>query len=147
MYGTDCQTKPEFTNIDVIYYCLRNLVWTNQTIFNLILALSHELIDSQKKSKSFNNWYLTVSGSGCLERCAENKGSLVQFPVEAYLFILNFSLASRWSQLAEDHKKEIKHGFIKSNGYTRYNKKKPIWFTYGLYDDGSALIKNWKAFL
>ena len=39
-----------FTNIDVIYYCLQNFVWTNQTLINFILSLSpdRELIDSQQ---------------------------------------------------------------------------------------------------
>ena len=41
-----------FTNIhvDVNYYCIQNFVWTNQTIINFTLALSHMLIDSSVKS-------------------------------------------------------------------------------------------------
>ena len=38
-----------FTNIDGIYYCLQNFVWTNLTIINFILALSHILINSSVK--------------------------------------------------------------------------------------------------
>ena len=38
-----------FTSTDVIYYYFQNLVWTNRTIINFILALSHELIDSRVK--------------------------------------------------------------------------------------------------
>ena len=38
-----------FTNIDDIEYCLQNFVWTNQTIINFILALSHVLIHSSVK--------------------------------------------------------------------------------------------------
>ena len=40
-----------FTNVDVIYYCLQNFVWTNQTIIDFIHELSHVLIDSSVKSK------------------------------------------------------------------------------------------------
>ena len=40
-----------FTNIDVLYYCLQNCIWTNQTIINYIHALSHVLIYSSVKSR------------------------------------------------------------------------------------------------
>ena len=39
----------------------------------------------------------------------EIEGSLVRFLVEAYTFILNFSLASLCSQLGEAPTNEIKH--------------------------------------
>ena len=40
-----------FTNIDVLYYCLQNCIWTNQIIINYIHALSHVLIYSSVKSR------------------------------------------------------------------------------------------------
>ena len=39
----------------------------------------------------------------------ESKGLLVRFPAEAYIIILNFSLAERFLHLGEDHTNEMKH--------------------------------------
>ena len=47
--GTQAGLCISFTNIDVIYYCLQNFLWTNQTITNFIYALFHLLIDSSVK--------------------------------------------------------------------------------------------------
>ena len=40
----------------------------------------------------------------------ESKGSLVRFPVEAYIIILNVSHTERRSHLGEDHTNEMKNG-------------------------------------
>ena len=45
----------------------------------------------------------------------EIEGSLVRFPVK-YTFILNFSLAYRYSQLGEAHTMKSSITFVQSNG-------------------------------
>ena len=108
LYVTKKSAFP-YTNIDIIYYCLRNFVWIKQSIINFILALSHALIDSQKECKSFANRSWTVSVAEMLERYAGKKGLLLRFPVQVYASILNLSRTSRCSQFGEDHTNEINH--------------------------------------
>ena len=54
-----------FTNKDVIYHCLQNFAWTNKTIINFILSLSHVLIDSSvNTSLSVSCTYKSVTQNG-----------------------------------------------------------------------------------
>ena len=87
--GTDYQTKSAF------FYCLQNVVWTNQTINNFISASSHVLIDSSVKTwtKSIYKRSLNDSIANWLEQRAGKQGSLVWFPSEAHNFILSFFFA------------------------------------------------------
>ena len=52
---------------------------------------------------------LTVSVTEWLEQHAGKQGVAGSIPVEAYIFILNFSLTSRCSKLGKAYTNEIKH--------------------------------------
>ena len=79
-----------FTNVDVIYYCLQNFIWTN----NSYLHCLQQIVNCQR------NRLIRGPTLG-------NEGPLVRFLVEAYIFILNFSLAFRCSQLGEANTNKI----------------------------------------
>ena len=71
---------------------------------------------------------LTVSVSRMVGGATlKSEGLLVRFPVVTYIFILNFSLASRCSQFGEAYSNEIKHDIIQSNGYIEIDLILKIW--------------------
>ena len=67
------------------------------------IAAIHNPHTTQKMTDRKQVVYRVVDHNYALE----SKGSLVRFPVEAFIFILNFSLTSRRFQLSEGHTNEI----------------------------------------